>query len=83
MEREKATVWVTKYALTIGIFEKFGETLSEEQFEVFDHGCYYYLHKHEWHRTKEEAIARAEQMRKAKIASLKKQLEKLENLHFE
>lgn len=80
MERENAVVWVTKYALTRGIFEQFGEIWSEEGFR---YEKYYYLHKHEWHRTKEEAIARAEQMQKEALASLKKKIEKLENLRFQ
>ena len=37
----------------------------------------------EWCRTKEEAIKRAEEMRKKKICSLKKQIEKLNSLRFE
>lgn len=40
------------------------------------------FHGNEWHRTREEAVARAEQMRAAKIASLKKQIAKLEKLSF-
>ena len=36
----------------------------------------------EWHRTKEAAIAKAEEMRQKKIAGLKKQIERLEKLEF-
>lgn len=39
--------------------------------------------KPDWHETKEEAIQQATKMRNAKIASLKKQIEKLEKLNFD
>ena len=58
-------VWITKYALTKGIFEMDVESQSE--------GC----------KTKAAAIAKAEKMRRKKIASLKKQIEKLESMKFE
>ena len=44
--------------------------------------CYHGEGK-EWHRTKEAALVRAEKMRQKKIASLKKQIEKLERMKFE
>lgn len=44
---------------------------------------YYHEEGKEWHRTKESAIAKAEEMRKKKIASLQKQIKKLENINFE
>jgi hypothetical protein len=40
------------------------------------------LHKPDWHTTPEAAIARAEEMRTKKIASLKKQIAKLEAMTF-
>jgi hypothetical protein len=43
----------------------------------------YSYSKKEWHRTPEVAIARANEMRLKKIASLKKQIAKLENMTFE
>lgn len=43
---------------------------------------YYHGEGNDWHRTKESAIAKAEEMRKKKIASLKKQIEKLEKMEF-
>ena len=41
-----------------------------------------FLHGDEWHTTPEAAIARAEKMRTRKIASLKKQIAKLEAMTF-
>ena len=42
-----------------------------------------YFHKNEWHDDKGTAIARAEGMRVSKIASLKKQIAKLEAMKFD
>lgn len=86
MEYEKITAWVTKYALTFGIEEVFGEIcgdgsmlkyMQKGPFPVFAHG-----EGKGWHRTPEAAIARAEEMRKAKIASLKKSIAKIEKMEF-
>lgn len=44
---------------------------------------YYHGKGDEWHETKESAIAKAEEIRKKKINSLKKQIEKLEKMKFE
>lgn len=41
-----------------------------------------YFHKGEWFLTEDEAKTDAENRRKKKIASLKKQIEKLEKLKF-
>lgn len=76
-------IWITKYALTQGILEKdviFYEDgtvrEAEGKFPIF-------YHRDEYHKTKESAIAKAEEMRKKKIASLKKQIEKMEKMKFE
>lgn len=77
-------VWVTKYALTKGIFEDDVEISGD-----FPHLAqssptkYYHGEGKEWHRTKIEAIQRAEEMRKKKVRSLKKQIEKLEKMEFD
>lgn len=78
-------VWITKYALSKGIKEKeveqsdsFPEIVRRKDF--YDS---YYGEGKEWHRTKESALAKAEEMRKKRIASLRKQIEKLEKLRFE
>ena len=77
-------VWITKYALTKGIIEAEGEV-------VRDHPNIFYANEivnglfgegKEWHRTKESAIQKAEEMRQKKIASLKKQIKKLEEMRF-
>lgn len=84
MERTRFTVFVTKYALTKGIFEREVEDcfdISPDLVSVVGSWSEYY-HANDWHRTREEAVARAEQMRIAKIGSLKKQIARLEKLSF-
>lgn len=72
-------VWLTRTALTQGIIEADGE-LGQGHMEgyLLTGGRFYW--GREWHRTKEAAIARAEEMRAGKIASLRKQIAKLEKL---
>lgn len=79
-------VWITKYALTDGIIERDVEICHEVSSTMAEvknnpYGEYYY--KPHWHESREEAIARAEQMRLRKIASLEKQIAKLRELRFE
>lgn len=78
--------WITKYALTQGIFTVEAEDNIREEILVVRHLGYipdcYHGEGREWHRTPESAMARAEQMRKAKIASLEKQIKKLQTMKF-
>lgn len=78
-------VWITKYALTRGIIETEGEVSVDFPDLLSAKGNVNYLHGEgkEWHRTKESAIKKSEEMRQKKIASLKKQIEKLEEMRFE
>lgn len=89
MEREKVAmkVWITKYALTQGIYEceaEVCENINPDMIEVRSnrHSAYYHNEGVEWHKTKEAALEKAEEMRKKKIESLKKQIVKLEKLDF-
>jgi hypothetical protein len=87
------TYWITKYALTMGIKPlenaeadsdgylsniktrgHFGSREWEDQ--------HHFYGKNDWHINKTAAIAKAEEMRIAKIASLKKQIAKLEKMKF-
>lgn len=82
-------VWITKYALTTGI-------KCVEVDLAADVPCvnmivyqppegfvqYYHGEGKEWHRTEEAALIRAEQMRIAKVASLKRATCILENMRF-
>lgn len=78
-------VFITKYALTIGVLEKeaqiydwghgYERAYVKEEFSSFSLGK-------EAFRTREQAMERAEKMRLRKIASLKKQIEALEKMKF-
>jgi hypothetical protein len=79
-------VYVTKYALTQGILEEEATLVGEARIKVSGdssrgvfHAFYY---KPDWYETREEAVARAEEMRKRKIASLEKSLKKFKNMKF-
>lgn len=76
--------YITKYALTQGILEKEGE-VSENMLQVPPSSAKHfsqYFHGKDWHKTIEEAKARAEEMRLKKIESLKKKLQALEDMSF-
>ena len=80
-------VYITKYALTQGIFEKEAKMCGTDGRMIncdFDTnlGEYYFDEGKDWHRTLEGAIARAEEMRTKKVASLQKSLKKIKALKF-
>jgi hypothetical protein len=78
-------VWITKYALTEGILEVDGKQCREGMISVKPTKPGYlttYFYGNDWHRTREDAIARAEVMRAKKIASLRKSITKMETLSF-
>ena len=77
-----AKVFITRYALTSGIKEVETE-IHKSTFKDYPNYVrdstfsFYYIGK-----DKSEALNKAEDMRKKKIASLRKQIEKLEKLSF-
>lgn len=75
-------VYVTKHALTQGILQKNIRTTHSAKYVVDLDNAIDGFHKPYWHETREEAIEHAESMRVKKIASLKKQLTKIESLTF-
>lgn len=77
-------VYISKYALTIGIQEVDAEQ-SKASPRMISYGegvGRNYVHGEgvEWHRTFDEAKNRAEEMRRKRIASLKASIAKLEKL---
>jgi len=83
--------YITKHALTVGILDVEAEPFQSSPgtpimvtWSYRGGWCKGAAHGEgkQWHRTKEEAVARAEQMRLAKIVSLKKSTKKLESLNF-
>ena len=79
-------VWITKYALTQGV-ERIEHSdfnpLNDKTITVYAlSGFYQHFRSDEWHTTECAAIAKAEQMRIAKIESLQKLIAKLEKMTF-
>ena len=79
---EKIKAWITKYALSEGIHVVDGEVCHNIRSTMLKYGNHSYAHGKDWHRTQEKAIKRAEDMRQMKIASIRRQLSKLENMTF-
>ena len=78
--------WISKYALTKGVFQ-IDARETQQSSMIADvtngrSGIYYHREGRDWHRTEEMALAKAEAMRRARIASLKKQVRKLEDSRF-
>lgn len=78
--------YVTQYALTAGIqpmrLRPTNASRDMVQPVPAQWGVFYHGEGKNWHRTYESARKRAEEMRKVKIASLRKSLAKLEALTF-
>jgi hypothetical protein len=87
-EDQKITAYITKYALSNGKILKIDARLCGDvsntmiayrtEGSMFDQ----YAHGSDWHHALPEAIAKADEMRVKKIASLKKNIAKLENMRF-
>lgn len=81
-------VWITKYALTLGLFEaevaKHGDGLVRLiEHKTLGRGKLFHTEGREWHRTFQSALARCEEMREAKLKSLENQAAKIRKLDFE
>ena len=77
-------VWITKYALTTGITRHMGKhciAISDGMVQYSSHGFAHGEGK-QWHRTAAGAIARADAMRKSKVASMQKRIKQLEAMEF-
>lgn len=82
-DREVIKAWITKWALTKGIIlTGRAEVCADINPGMLDAGALGYHHGHDWHRTEAAAVKRAEEMRIAKVASLKKQIAKLKAKRF-
>lgn len=77
-------VYITKYALTQGIYEiEAKETREPDMIKNVENSLELYHGKgKEWHLSKEDAIKKAEEMKQKKIKSLKTQIEKFEKMTF-
>jgi lipocalin len=78
--------WISKYALTRGLYEvTVTQSVNDPTFDrvvgVQNEG--YVDEGKNWHRTRGEAVLRAKDLRDARVASLRKQISKLEGMTFE
>ncbi len=87
-EEKTITVWITKYALTTGVYRTEGKTssVSEDMIctKVHDNDVHYKLifHGNEWQKSESDAKKRGEEMRIKKIKSFEKQLAKYKAMSF-
>jgi hypothetical protein len=80
----KMRVWITKHALTKGILQKEVPTYVEfDSLGTMIHVLVPQYNEPDWHTTYAGAVARAEEMRKEKIAKLEEKIERLKKLKFE
>lgn len=87
MTNSVETVFVTRYALTQGIFEVSAEIHEDSQSKMVSYraeGSRFtqYAHGTDWHKDYESALKKSELMRTKKIASLLKQISKLQSIDF-
>ena len=82
--------WITKYALTDGVLHLDGAYAQPGGYlskEGVWHGSWderrHFYGPSDWHLSREAAATKAEDMRVKKLASLRKQIAKLEKLRFE
>lgn len=72
-------VWITKYALTTGVFtrsvEDCGDGMVADRSSSFS--AHYLGEGRDWHRTRASAVKRVEAMRAAKFKSIEKLIAKL------
>jgi len=82
IKREPITAYVTRYALTRGIFQVNGYVNHGISAHMFCYEGGETAHGKDWHRTLDAAIKRANEMRDAKLKSMAKQVAQLEALQF-
>lgn len=83
--KKTVTIYVTKYALTTGIFTVQGEQSSDDLFFYKSEGSGFtnFARGNDAHLTEEAALARAEEMRISKLKALDKQMKKVSAMKFE
>jgi hypothetical protein len=76
-------IWNTKYALTSGISEHEAENDGDDGIVRLGPCIYLHGEGREWHRSLKSAAIKSDNMRIAKIDSLRKRIAKLEAMKFE
>lgn len=80
---ELTKIYVTKYALTTGIFEVDAKVLDGmASYKRGDSYLMEFAHRDEFHLTREAAVAKAEEIRIKKLKSLNKQIKKISAIKF-
>lgn len=77
-----AKVFITRHALTAGIQEYEAVDITDTMASVKVRGFTNYYHGEDWHLDRAAAVARAEEMRTRKVASVEKQLARLKATAF-
>lgn len=82
---KEETFYLAKYALSDGIEEVLGTVVAVDDDDYVNVKGIWVAHKLGRYifRTREEAVAKADELRKKKIASLHKQIKKLSEMVFE
>lgn len=83
--KKTVTIYVTKYALTDGVLQREGVLTKSGGYSYRrNENCYSdYVYDKDVHLTESSAVARAEEMRSAKLKSLEKQMKKVSAKKFE
>lgn len=76
------TVWITKYALSTGIFKVEANTHKDNMVTWKSGGFMQFAHGQDFHLTAAGALDRAEEMRIKKLQSLDKQAKKIAAMKF-
>ena len=77
-------VFISKYALTQGIFEVEVDECEGVPGMVADRSLFVsHYRRPDWHLTREEAVDRARVMQATKLGALRRQMRKIEALMFE
>jgi len=76
-------VYVTKYALTQGVFTAEGELQPNGRCMICPGGMFQSLSKNEWAPDRKAALEQAEFMRQKKVVNLGLEIQRLENLEIE
>ncbi len=74
--------WISKYALTQGIYPIAGTISSQGYFRVRSNSYYSIIPPRHYHESREEAVVVAEKMREKRLLALKRQISRLEAITF-
>lgn len=88
MDKQLTKIFVTKYALTAGVYSVMAECNCGSDMAVVPGDtskCFFdtYLHKGDFYFDEKEALQKAEEIRIKKLQSLDKQMKKVSAIKFE